>query len=94
MWEEQPAAGIWRLEGRLGGLLQMPESSPTAKQLASLLNETERTASGGDASIGGRTFILGKVRWFVEEAPENQPWGEEGYVGGHKSKRPGGKIWG
>lgn len=36
----------------------MPESRPAAKQLASLLNETERTASGVETSIGGRTFIL------------------------------------
>jgi hypothetical protein len=43
---------------QLGGLLQMPESRPAAKQLASLLNETERTASGVETSIGGRTFIL------------------------------------
>lgn len=39
------------------GILQMPDSSPTAKQLLSLLNETERTAVGFDASMGGRTFM-------------------------------------
>lgn len=44
-----------------GGLLQMPESRPAAKQLASLLNETERTASGVETSIGGRTFILSRM---------------------------------
>ena len=40
------------------GLLQMPDSRPTAKQLASLLNETANTAVGLEASMGGRTFIL------------------------------------
>jgi hypothetical protein len=39
-------------------LLQIPESSPTAKQLASLLNETDKTASVLEASIGGRTFMV------------------------------------
>lgn len=35
----------------------MPDSSPTAKQLESLLNDTARTAVGLDDSIGGLTFI-------------------------------------
>lgn len=39
-------------------LLQMPDSRPTAKQLASLLKETDNTAVGLDDSIGGRTFIV------------------------------------
>jgi hypothetical protein len=39
-------------------ILQIPDSRPTAKQLASLLNETDRTAAGFDLSMGGRVFIL------------------------------------
>lgn len=45
--------GVW-----VWHLLQMPDSRPTAKQLASLLNETESTAVGLDDSIGGLTFIV------------------------------------
>lgn len=39
----------------------MPESSPTAKQLASSLYETDKTASGLDVSMGGRTFMLDRI---------------------------------
>jgi hypothetical protein len=39
-------------------LPHMPDSSPTAKQLASLLKATESTAVGLEDSMGGRTFIL------------------------------------
>lgn len=39
-------------------VLQIPDSKPTLKQLESLLNDTERTEVGVDASKGGRTFIL------------------------------------
>jgi hypothetical protein len=39
-------------------LPHIPESSPTAKQLASLLKETDKTASEGEASIGGRVFMV------------------------------------
>jgi hypothetical protein len=45
-------------EAKNADVLQMPDSRPTAKQLASLLNETDRTAAGLDSSMGGRTFIL------------------------------------
>jgi len=36
----------------------MPDSRPTAKQLASLLKAAERTVVDKDDSIGGLTFIL------------------------------------
>lgn len=36
----------------------MPDSSPTAKQLLSLLNATDSTAVGFDASMDGRTFMM------------------------------------
>lgn len=39
-------------------VLQMPDSRPTAKQLESLLKDTDRTAVGLDDSIGGRTFMV------------------------------------
>lgn len=35
----------------------MPDSRPTAKQLESLLKDTDNTAVGLDDSIGGLTFI-------------------------------------
>lgn len=38
-------------------LPHIPESRPTEKQLASLLKETDKTASELEASMGGRTFI-------------------------------------
>jgi hypothetical protein len=41
-----------------GNIPQMPDSRPTAKQLESLLKETESTAVVLATSIGGRTFIL------------------------------------
>lgn len=53
-WEEEEDA------------LQMPDSRPTAKQLASLLKETERTTVGFDVSIGGRTFMAAGRR---DQAP-------------------------
>lgn len=37
--------------------LQMPDSRPTAKQLESVLKETDRTAVGLDDSMGARTFM-------------------------------------
>jgi hypothetical protein len=40
-------------------ILHKPDSRPTEKQLASLLNATDKTAVGVDESIGGRTFIVG-----------------------------------
>lgn len=51
-------------------VLHIPDSSPTAKQLLSVLNATESTAVGLDASIGGRTFMVGAMvledmRWLV-----------------------------
>ena len=39
-------------------LLQNPESRPTEKQLAPLLNATERTAGSGVSSITTLVFIL------------------------------------
>ena len=36
----------------------MPDSRPAAKQLESLLKETDRTAVGLDVSMGGRTFMV------------------------------------
>lgn len=51
--ERRPA-----LQAQDADVLQMPDSRPTAKQLASLLKETDRTAAGLDSSMGGRTFIL------------------------------------
>lgn len=45
--------------------LQIPDSRPTEKQLASLLNATDSTAVGVEESIGGRTFILNQLTWGV-----------------------------
>lgn len=39
----------------------MPEPRPTEKQLASLLKDTDSTASVLEASIGGRTFIVNEL---------------------------------
>jgi hypothetical protein len=41
----------------------MPESSATAKQLASSLKATDRTVVVFGDSIGGRTFILAAAPW-------------------------------
>lgn len=54
-------------DGSSGGskqtnVLQMPVLRPTEKQLASLLNETDRTTVDGAVSIGGRVFIVGEGR--------------------------------
>ncbi len=46
------------LKIKVRNLLQIPDSRPTAKQLESLLNDTDRTAVGFDDSIGGLTFIF------------------------------------
>jgi hypothetical protein len=42
--------------------MHKPDSRPTEKQLASLLNATDKTAVGVDESIGGRMFIVGYYR--------------------------------
>lgn len=48
--------------------LQMPDSKPAAKQLESLLKETDSTAVGLDVSMGGRTFMARPVRAAVRDA--------------------------
>lgn len=44
------------MRGRI--ILQMPDSRPMLKQLASLLNDTHRTEAGVHVSMGLRTFIV------------------------------------
>lgn len=58
--------------------LHMPDSRPTAKQLESLLKETDKTVVGLDDSMGGRTFMAASwVSWMghatgLEEMPSRE----------------------
>ena len=52
-------------------LPQKPESSPTAKQLLSWLNVTDKETGPSDSSITGRVFMVDFFvavrKWIVEE---------------------------
>jgi hypothetical protein len=62
------SAGLFTRGGTASSLLQTPDSKPTLKQEQSLLNATERTDVGVDASMGFLTFMVIRSVQPVREA--------------------------